>query len=78
MPTEKSTPASARTAAKPIAPSLYNSIPPPHVPDHELLRCMFFNIFWRLIYRAAVRCGLSDAESQDVGSIWLNTALARS
>jgi RNA polymerase sigma factor (sigma-70 family) len=26
----------------------------------------FFNIYWRLIYRAAVRCGLSDAEAQDV------------
>ncbi len=26
----------------------------------------FFSIYWRLIYRAAVRCGLSDAEAQDV------------
>src|SRR6266498_861877 len=40
MPTEKSTPASARAAANPIAPSLHNSITPPHVPDHELLRCI--------------------------------------
>src|SRR6266487_2545077 len=26
----------------------------------------FFNIYWKLIYRAAVRCGLSDTEAQDV------------
>jgi RNA polymerase sigma-70 factor (ECF subfamily) len=26
----------------------------------------FFNTYWKIIYRAAVRCGLSDAEAQDV------------
>jgi RNA polymerase sigma factor (sigma-70 family) len=26
----------------------------------------FFNIYWRLIYRAAIKAGLSDAEAQDV------------
>lgn len=25
----------------------------------------FFNTYWKLIYRAAIRCGLSDAEAQD-------------
>lgn len=26
----------------------------------------FFEIYWRLIYRTAMKCGLSDAEAQDV------------
>ena len=26
----------------------------------------FFNIYWRLIYRAGIKAGLSDAEAQDV------------
>lgn len=26
----------------------------------------FFEIYWKLIYRAAIKCGLTDAEAQDV------------
>jgi len=33
--------------------------------DNESWR-EFFNTYWKLIYRAAVRCGLSDAEAQEV------------
>src|SRR5258708_10534861 len=33
--------------------------------DHESWK-VFFDTYWRLIYNAAVRAGLTDAEAQDV------------
>src|SRR5580765_7675735 len=33
--------------------------------DQESWR-VFFNTYWKLIYNAAIRAGLSDAEAQDV------------
>ena len=33
--------------------------------DHESWR-LFFDTYWRLIYKAAIRAGLTDAEAQDV------------
>jgi RNA polymerase sigma-70 factor (ECF subfamily) len=36
-----------------------------HWDDHDSWRD-FFNTYWRIIYQAAVRSGLNDAEAQDV------------
>ena len=47
----------------PTRKSLLNRLK--HWDDHESWRD-FFNTYWKLIYHAAIKAGLSDAEAQDV------------